>query len=249
MADTPNYGFYKHPRFSTNHVADYITTDTAPQREGVIRNAKFPRKPAVVAYKESRQIIRHFLADNSPDPDAIDDDIRRLEARCRREPEGWSQDELRRNVTCLQRFKATYAAARLHRYNFLPGPQSVTMKRSGVTIHANLDLLLTETAKDGTTYSGGCVIFLAGTDGSRKRIEDRRKMVAALINWALEESNPNIEVLPRLCLSLDVFGGVCTPGPTAISRLRHNVEKSCAEAARAWDDIEPPNGYDGPDWR
>jgi hypothetical protein len=33
-----------------------------------------------------------------------------------------------------------------------------------------------------------------------------------------------------------------------VERLRANIRSSCREAASCWDRIEPPEGYDGPDW-
>jgi hypothetical protein len=67
MADTLKYRFYRKPRFSVNHVSEYLCTETASQRTGVIRRAKFPRKPEVTAYQQIKPLICQFLATNSGD--------------------------------------------------------------------------------------------------------------------------------------------------------------------------------------
>lgn len=229
-------------------MAEYISTENALQRANVIRSAKFPRKVQVVPYALSRRTISAFLAENTGDLSSLDNDIRRLETRLRREPDGWMQGEIRRNIAAIKAFKKTFTKTRAKRFTFIAGPTDLAMRIAGVLVNARLDMTLTETGKDGTTYSGGCATLIANTEQSRKKIDERRKTVAALIHWGLERSNSNIEVLPRLCLSFDVFGSVVTPAPKAFERLRSHVISSCEEAAARWDDIDPPAGYDGPDW-
>jgi hypothetical protein len=83
---------------------------------------------------------------------------------------------------------------------------------------------------------------------SRKNMDDRRRQVASLVRWALEE-NGQIEPLPSLCLSFDIFGDAVVKSPDAKDRFRDAVDQSCKEVALKWESIEPPSGYDGPDWR
>jgi hypothetical protein len=118
-----------------------------------------------------------------------------------------------------------------------------------VRTNTRLDAGLIEEAADGSAYGGGCVLFTASTDASRKYIEERRKNVAAIVMWSLEKAGGNIEPLPRLCLSFDVFGETVIKAPTSVERLRANTRQSCVEVAGAWDRVAPPPGYDGPDWR
>jgi hypothetical protein len=249
MADTPNYGLYKNPRFSVNHVAEYISADTAGQREAVIRSAKFPRKTAVIPYSASKKAICTFLGANSGRLSDLDEDLIRFETRLRREPDGWMKDEIRRNIAAIGAFKSAFTTAKAGRFRFLPGPTDMAMPLEGVRINARMDLTLTETTTAGVTYSGGVVMLIAGTDAARKKIDDRRKTVAALLFWGLQNLGGNFEPLEKLCLSFDVFGVVATPAPKAIERLRANIAVSCREAASTWDGVAPPPGYDGPDWR
>lgn len=222
---------------------------TAGQREAVIRAAKFPRTSAVVPYSITRRIISDLLPTPGGGIDQIDGHIDRLATRLRREPEGWMQDELKRNIEALEAFRAAHGACKLGKLHFAHGPADLAMPIEGVRLNVRLDARLLQTVEDGAANSGGLVLFVASGDASRKNLADRCKIVAASIHWCLEQIGGNVEPLPKLCISFDVFGKTVTRAPTATERLRTNIHSSCREAARAWPDVAPPSGYDGPDWR
>jgi len=245
--DAPNYSFNRRPRFSANHLAEYLCTHDAGQRDAVIRKAKFPRKPSVIAYQQVTPAIRAFLSSNSGDLKPLNALSDRLAAKAARE-QGYNRDEALRCGAAIDAFKETYAASKWGKAQFVAGPQDVTMKVEGVAVNVRLDPPMIERAPDDQTYGGGCVIFLANSPEARKNIDDRRKYVAAIAHWALSSGSANLEPLPRLCVSFDVFGKEITRAPTAFSRLRKSMSDSCREAAAKWDAIEPPAGYDGPDW-
>lgn len=247
MDETPNYSFYRRPRFSANHLADYLCTRDASQRDAVIRKAKFPRKITVAAYQQVAPAFRSFLAKPAGGFKPLDDLADRLKAKAARE-EGWTRDEAIRCVNAIEAFKTAYAAKKWGKIEFLPGPQDVTMRVSNVTVNTRLDPpVLERTGAD--SYAGGCVMFLASTPDARKDIEERRKYVAAIAHWALEDTSSNLEPLPRLCMSFDVFGNELVQAPNSFQRLRKTMTDACREVAAKWDQIEPPTGYDGPDWR
>jgi len=248
MSDAPNFGFHRNPRFSANHLAEYLTTTNAKQREGVIRKAKFPRKVSVVAYSQALPAIGKFLASNSPDLSYFDDAIARLAAKELRE-DGYNKDEAKRCQAAIEAFKQTFPSVANRKYRFTAGPQDLAFKIADVRVNVRLDAPVVEEAKDGQLFSGGCVLVMASTPDACKNIEDRRKHVAALVHWALQDTSSQIEPLPRLCMSFDPFGGEVIKAPTATERLRNTMTASCREVASGWNSIEPPSGYDGPDWR
>ena len=92
MVDTPNYSFYRRPRFSANHLADYLCTQDAGQRDAVTRKAKFPRKPAVAAYQQVIPAFRSYMTSGGKNPDDLDDLAAKLQAKAVRE-EGYSEAE------------------------------------------------------------------------------------------------------------------------------------------------------------
>ena len=248
MSNPPNYGFYRHPRFSANQLADYLCTTNATQRERVIRDAKFPKKPQVIAYQGVTSLFRNFLKTGNGDLSYFDRPKQRLLDRANTET-GATRNETLRCIKAIDAFIQTYTNGKLLKFQFGPSPTDVGFKVSGVSINCRLDPPITEKSKDGTFNSGGCVMFLASGPQSRKNIEDRTKYVAATVHWALESAGGNIKPHPKLCLSFDVFGGNVVRAPAAIDRLRSRMEASCREVANGWDGIEPPSGYDGPDWR
>ena len=232
-----------------NHLANYLFTLKANQREKIIRESKFQRKIPVVAYDQSKRIMREFLAENTGNLSYFDNHIRRFETRRRREPEGWMRDEMKRNIEAITAFKRTFSQRRVRRYQFEAGTVNRTIRLEGVSINVRLDILVTHTDDEEVTYSGGCVLFVARTGTARRDIEERRKAVAAMIHWSLEIGDANIEVLPRLCMSFDVFDQAIIKAPTATDRLRSQIRSACSEAASRWDSVAPPPDYDGPDWR
>lgn len=226
-----------------------MQASSASQRETVLRSAKFPRTTAVVPYTQSRRIIADFLPNHEKGFADFDEHVARISAQHRREPDGWNQDELKRNLDALEAFKSLFSAKRLMRLSFFAGPTDLTMNVSGVRVNTRLDASVNEIDKAGARYSGGLILMLAGGEAGRKNFDERAKTAAALVHWSLEQLGGNIEPLAKLCLAVDVFGGSVTKAPTAIDRLRANVRSACGEAASNWPKIEPPPSYDGPDWR
>lgn len=98
-------------------MAEYLSTVNAGQRERVIRAAKFPRKTTVVPYSQAKRIAGDFMAGNTGDVSYFDAHLQRLETRLRREPDGWMQDELRRNINAIAAFKTAFVRNRAKRYS------------------------------------------------------------------------------------------------------------------------------------
>ena len=94
--------------------------------------------------------------------------------------------------------------------------------------------------------SGGVVLLYAYSAG-RGSIRERLLTAAGLILWALEEGQ--MEPLPRLCMAIDLAGHIIIKASGSFARFRTRVSHSCREVAARRDEIEPPDDYDGPDWR
>ena len=193
--------------------------------------------------------MKDFLISNTGDLSFFDDYIYRFETRQRREPEGWMRDEMGRNIEAIAEFKRTFSSRRARRYQFIEDQGNNKINIEGVNINVRLDASVVHVDRNGITNFGGCVLFVARTGTARRNIEDRRKAIAAMVHWSLEASDSNIEVLPRLCMSFDVFGCNLTKAPTAAGRLRSQIRSSCNEAAARWGRVTPPSDYDGLDWR
>lgn len=229
-----------------NHLTRYLSTTNASQREAIIREAKFPRKIPVAAYAQAKSDIQRFFGSGGTDFKLIDDSIDRLNLKAMRETE--KRDEALRCIKALEAFKSLYQSKRWAKVRLSPNAVDVPLKVEGVLINIRLDAQMFEADEYGDAKTGGLVVFMAQTAESRKNIELRRRQVASLILWGLETAG-QMEPLPRLCISFDVFGNECVRAPDAKDRFRRDVQASCREAALGWDRVEPPDGYDGPDWR
>lgn len=245
MTISPNFGFNRKPRLSANHLAEYLCAPTAPRRAAIIRDAKFPRKPAVAAYGQVKPLMCDFLGGNVRDLSFFDVPTQKLEAKVRRET-GYLQDEARRCLAAIEAFKEAFEATRAKRYRFTSGPVDVAKPLEGVTINIRMAAGVVEESKRGESYGGGCVLFMSRSADARRNIDDRRKYVAATVHWGLEGGQ--MEPLPRLCISFDVFGRIMEKAPSSHERLRDNMAHSCREIARNWDEVGPPASYDGPEW-
>ena len=248
MPDTPNFRFYQHPRFSANQIAEYLCTLDAPQREAVIRKAKFPKNVALAAYRDIVPPIRSFLGSNTGDLSRLDGIIQSLKGK-KDHPSEYVRDEARRCLAMIDSLKETVAKAKLLKSTFCAGPHDLRLNIEGVSINVRLDASISDQNKNGDTFEGGCVLIMTASLEGRKDIEARTKTTAGVIHWAIENQKPNASVAPRLCASFDVHGRDIIRASDSYVTLRRRIESSCREAVGWWDRVHPPEGYDGPDWR
>jgi hypothetical protein len=225
-----------------------MTAGTASQRTLAIREAKFPRKSQVIPYGRCRRFLPSFLATNKYDVAALDEEIEHVKLKAKNELNDWKRAEYKRNQSALEVLKETLTKLKSKKFLFSVGPADHTLLIEEVRINSRADPIITFTEKDGTLRSGGCVTFFAATKQARRNIEERRKLVAAILHWSMQDAGGNIVPLEKLCIAYDVFGGEITSAPKAIDKLRANIRGSCKEAAKLWDGVAPPNDYDGPDW-
>lgn len=228
-----------------NHLTSYLSTTNAGQRDRVIQQAKFPKKIPVAMYGQARQAIQSFWSSSATATEHFQITLTKLERQARNEPD--RRDDALRCIAAIERFQALHASKRWNGLTLTGGPVDIAFRRAEVLINVRLDCQIFK-SNGGETVTGGAVLFYANTPDSRKNMEERRRQAASLVRWALEE-NGQMEPLPSLCLSLDIFGDTVVRSPDAKDRFRDSVDQSCKEAALKWDSIEPPSGYDGPDWR
>ncbi|MEY3986141.1 MAG: hypothetical protein RLZ59_1586 [Pseudomonadota bacterium] len=245
MRDTPLYRLNRQPRFSVNHLTKYLSTANAKQRENIIRDAKFPKKIPVSLYQQSKKAIQEFFSHGNGDISFFDEPLSRLATKARRDE--FARDEAIRCIKAIEAFKNIYSKRRWNMFRFGPSVADIMLKVEGVAINVRLDATITQITENQHLNSGGIVLFHAKTPESRKNIELRRRQVSSLILWSLGDQG-NIEPLPRLCISFDVFGGELVKATDSQSTFRTNVRSSCREAATMWPRVTPPADYDGPEW-
>lgn len=227
-----------------NHISQYLATSNATQRGRVIRSAKFPKKVEVAAYSQVRDALKKALLKDDFGSGDLDFLAERMDAKARAET-GWHQSEALRSAQAVRAFQETFDPKIFRKYKVFASPKNLSVKISGVKLNVTMDAGVTQDSK-GVTYSGGIILKYAfGAD--RSSVAKELVNAAGLLLWALEGGQ--MEPLPRLCMSVDLAEQSIVKASPAHTRFRQDVTDSFSEIAARWDDIEPPNDYDGPDWR
>lgn len=227
-----------------NHISQYLASSNAPQRGRVIRSAKFPKKVEVAAYSQVRDALKKAIFKPDFGKDDLDFLAERMDAKARTEI-GWHQSEALRSAQAVRAFQETFDPKVFKKFIFAHAPATTVVKISGVKLNVSMDAMLTHEVK-GATYSGGLILKYAfGAD--RSSVDKELGNAAGLLLWALEGGQ--MEPLPRLCMAIDLAAHDIVKASPSHTRFRQDVTDSCSEIAARWDSIEPPDDYDGPEWR
>jgi hypothetical protein len=104
----------------------------------------------------------------------------------------------------------------------------------------------TVTAFKGDVMHSGGISLLYAFSADRAPVKDRLLTSAGLILWSLEGGQ--MEPLAKLCMSVDLAQKDVVKASGSHLRLREKITDECSEIAARWDEIEPPDDYDGPEW-
>ncbi|MEP9352108.1 hypothetical protein ABLE93_00765 [Xanthobacter sp. KR7-65] len=244
MAATPNYRFNANPVFTVNHISEYLATENAPQRTRIIRAAKFPKKVEVAAYGQIRAPLQSALLKPDFDRGDLEFLADKLATKATREI-GYARDEALRCEKAVRAFIDLMRPKSFSKVQISAAPSSLSIIQSGVRLKITMDASVSAET-DGVMNSGGIVLLYAFA-ADRGPMKDRLGAMTSLLLWALEGAQ--MEPLPRLCIGVDLAGGEIVKASASYTRFRQHVADSCHEIAARWDGIEPPDDYDGPDWR
>lgn len=244
MTEAPNYGFNPNPEFTVNHISEYLATDNAPQRTKIIRAAKFPKKVEVAAYSQIRRAVKAAMPKPMFDRVGMELLADSLATKARRET-GYPRDEALRCERAVRAFISTVQSRSFRRLNIHSPASQLSLRQSGVRIKVTLDAAIT--AESGDITNSGGIVLLYAFSADRGSEKERLQAISGLILWALETGQ--MEPLPRLCMAVDLAAGEIIKASASHARFRQHVSESCDEVAARWVSIEPPDDYDGPDWR
>jgi hypothetical protein len=227
-----------------NHISEYLATDNAPQRTRIIRAAKFPKNLEVAAYAQIRNDLKRALAKPDFDRRALELLADKMAGKVRRET-GYHRDEALRCEKAVRAFMATMQPRVFAKMKISSSPSTLSLKKSGVRIKVTMDSSIT--LDDGDTVNSGGIVLLYAFSADRGELKEHLAAVTGLLLWALEGGQ--MEPLPRLCMAADIAEGKIVKASASHTRFRQHVTDSCHEIGARWDSIEPPDEYDGPDWR
>ncbi|PXW57000.1 hypothetical protein C7450_10737 [Chelatococcus asaccharovorans] len=227
-----------------NHISEYLATENALQRTRIIRAAKFPKKVEIAAYAQIRKSLQAALSKPEFDRSGLELLADRLSTKARRET-GYARDEALRCERAVRAFIETVQSTALSKLQISPAPSPLRLHQSGVRLKVTMDAAVS--SETGGTVNSGGIVLLYAFSADRGPVKDRLNAMTGLLFWALEGGQ--MEPLPRLCLAIDLAGGEVLRASSSHIRFRQHVAESCHEIAARWETIDPPDDYDGPDWR
>jgi hypothetical protein len=161
----------------------------------------------------------------------------------------WVVDDSRRSIAVLQAFLSHGKLPELERHDFrtISGTFPHLMI-DGVSVSVAISATVHRTARDGTKSVGGLSLFISKAMTASEGLDERAAVAALLCHMFAEERLGHLgKPDHKLCLVMDVAAGRLYPAPKGQLMRRKNIALACAEIARAWPTVTPPNDYDGPE--
>ena len=231
MADSTRDG----PRISVNALTKYLGANPA-QRRRIVSEQKQPREFQVIYYKPASDTIRAFLIDEDRDEDLLVSEIDRLytlNPKNDYEKHRWTNNA--EALGSFLEFHEDVDTLDLGVSN--TSTQYPKLHLSGVDVSVFPELLLQGTHTRYGETVGGINLFF--TKDAKLRLTDTTgRYPSCLVYRLLTESIADRHVLPRACITLDVFGQTVHAAPKAHKRLMGEIEAACQEFAMWWDRID-----------
>lgn len=235
---------------SANQLAEYLTA-SSPRRKAIIVGAKFPKTVVVAQYDGARVGLSKFLGDGTRSfrhlTDAVESQTRR---GARPDATDWVRRDAGASIEAIEAFQTSYNKTGLTKLNcrLVTGRQPL-LDGWRTKVSVSLDLTVHKTTRAEKDKVGGVVFaFAKGEDKDKKR-HDRLKVVSNLIfvfceRYLGHHGDPDKD----LCFAVDVFAKKLVQPTGEFLRGMRLVVESCEEIADRWDNIAPPEDYDGPAW-
>jgi hypothetical protein len=217
---------------SINQLVDFSKGSEAKKKR-IIRDQKNPNKFRIAWYQTPRASIRKCLSNNG-DKVFIIDGLERLKNKIT-DPD--KPRELQNKVASIAAMKSFLRVQipkilKNHELTIIKSPRTKSVFINQVEIIVSPDIIFTMNYK-GDKYMGGVKIHLS--KGNIFEPKDS-KMVAAVMQKYLETiaDDYNANVLPELCMSLDVFDERIVSSPSNIDAYLDRINMTCAEVKRFW---------------
>lgn len=215
-----------HPRMSAPLMGRYLVA-RAPDREGILRDAKFPRTFKPVHYRQAEDAIRRALLHGGDVPQHLAEGQQRILATPPAAKHAFRVQS--DNLDAVRRFTLLYPVLPLRGVVALPAPRLPHVMLEGVTISVHASVLLARRARRGVQHGGLVLGFgrehpLDATSG---------RAVAELLRVGLERAGIE-NVRPELCLVVDVPTGAQFTAPIRGRRVQRELDAACREIAGRW---------------
>ena len=215
-----------HPRMSAPLMGRYLVA-RAPDREGILRDAKFPRTFKPVHYRQAEDAVRRALLQQGDVPQHLAEGQQRILTTPPRSKHGSRVQS--DNVDAVRRFALTYPELPLDGAAAMPVPRLPHIMLEGVTISVHPCVLLARRARGGVQH--GALVLGFGREHPIDATSGRA--VAELLREGLERAGIE-NVRPELCLVVDVPTGAFFTAPTRGRQVQRELGAACREIAGRW---------------
>ena len=215
------------PRMSTPKLGEYMQA-TPGRRERILRDQKFPRAYNQVRYEMAYDGIRAALVGSADVRERLLEFATRVEVRG-----GSTEFQLRSNNNCgqaLRRFAELYSTLPVDRCRAVAlARPSLKLDIEGVEVSVRACVMLSRERR-GVEQTGG-VLTVFRKEEALGQVGGT--VAAELLRRGLVHAG-YANVVPSLCVVVDVFAGKCYTAPVRSKRLTDNVESACREIAVRW---------------
>ena len=238
------------PRFTVLDMGEYMVIEDGP-RETMRRNMKYERIYGTTLYSKLNRAVARYLA--SPIRD------QRILGECRRMLEGErdsaTSPKARENATyairSLDAFERSLNALPIAGLNLELAPLYPVRVFGRVKLSIQPTLLVRVVRPRGKDLRGAIIVDTAKgiepkTDSAKERAQSAMLHTAFLLHEHVAASvvMDGERSSPEHCMVFHVHRQALERSPTNYRTMLRNVEAACRGIADAWNNIDPPPGFD-----
>lgn len=224
------------PQVSARYLADYMAASETAKRT-IIRSCKFQPIARVIQHDEARLSVGKFIRAGRHDTELPLTDARRLRERMADTP--FDRDLFDHNADYIERFVAVAANLQLPDAEILSPGRNPPVDLRGVKITVDISFRLRRLTRTNDIRVGaGTLRYAKGTCLPPAVAAWQSAFLFGYLN--LLDTEPSAPPEHKLCLTVDVYGGIAYQAPSDSVRRFQNMEAACATIAERWPNIPPP---------
>lgn len=228
----------KIPQISARFLADYMAASETARRT-ILRNCRYQPIVRVVQHDEAKMAISKFLRNKTVDASGLLEHAQAI--RERMADSDFDRDTMDHNADYIEKFASNLGNLSLPNAEVLPPGTSPTITLNGLRVKLELQTRLRRVDRSNRARTGGLMLRYAKNKILPAEIAAWQ---SSLLLGYLKVTEPSAEALPdpKLCVTLDVAGGICHSAPSDAVRRFQNMQAACATIAESWANIPPPLG-------
>lgn len=217
-------------KISINPLVDFFK-GTESKKLRIIRDQKNPSIFRTGWYQTSRACIKKSLI-NKGDKEFLIKGIERLKGQVLNKPQQITNRKV--SIDAMKRFLSFKIPSVFKNHNL----EIIKEKNIKSTFINNVEVKVSPDIIFMIEYNDKKYIGAVKLHFSSRNIFDKKqsKLIATILNKYLNELSQkyNTEVLPELCLSIDVFGSSMVSAPKDLTRSLTEIEIICEEIKTLW---------------